>query len=251
MIKILQPFYTAFVLLSFLVCLIVIFPFFFLIGIRDKPLAREMIWYIVHYWSVGWLWLIGMPIKISGQKPVPGTKYIVVANHISYLDTVAIYASIPAYFRALAKKEMVRVPLFGFVYKQLAILVDRSSPKSRTKSMRLMWRILKNESNIAIFPEGTFNETTEPLKSFYDGAFRLAVLAQTPIVPLLFPDTINRWNYKNWWRLSPGVNRAVFLPAVEVKGLTAADIPALKDKIYKMMAEELLKYPYNKPNGQF
>jgi 1-acyl-sn-glycerol-3-phosphate acyltransferase len=246
MVRILQPFYTVFVLLSFLISLILVFPFFFLIGIRNKPLSREIIWYIVHYWAKGWLVFIGMPMSILGTKPAKGGKYIVVANHISYLDTVMIYAAIPEYFRALAKKEMVRVPLFGFVYKQLAILVDRSNTNSRAKSMRLMWRILKNESNIAIFPEGTFNETGAALKSFYDGAFRLAVTAQTPIVPLVFPDTVNRWNYKAWWRLSPGINRAIFLPQIEVKGMTAADIPVLKEKAFKAMEEELRKYPYNK-----
>lgn len=240
--KFLQPFYTAFVLLTFLVCLLVAFPFFLLIGIRDKPLAREIIWYIAHYWSIGWLWFIGMPAKVSGIKPKKGSKYIVVANHISYMDTVAIYAVIPEYFRTLAKKEMAKIPVFGFVYKQLAILVDRSSTNSRAKSMRLMWRVLKKESNITIFPEGTFNETDAPLKAFYDGAFRLAISAQTPIVPLLFLDTVNRWHYSAWWKLSPGKNRAIFLEQVETAGLTMADLPGFKQKVYDMMEAELLKY---------
>ena len=240
--KIIQPFYTAFVLAIFLACLVVVFPFIFLLGIRDKPLTREIIWYIVHYWSIGWLWVIGMPVKVSGKKPASGAKYIVVANHISYMDTIAIYAAIPEYFRTLAKKEMVKIPLFGFVYKQLAILVDRSSTTGRAKSMRLMWRVLKNESNVTIFPEGTFNETTAPLKAFYDGAFRLAISTQVPIVPLLFLDTVKRWHYSGWWKLSPGKNRAIFLDAIPTDGLTMADLPAFKQKVYEAMETELLKY---------
>lgn len=240
--KIVQPFYTAFVLITYLCCLLGAFPVIFLIGIRDKPLAREIIWCIVHYWATGWLWLIGMPIRVKGKKPVRGAKYVVVANHISYMDTVNIYAAIPGYFRTLAKKEMAQIPVFGFVYKQIAILVDRSSPASRAKSMRLMWRVLKNESNVMVFPEGTFNETGAPLKEFYDGAFRLAISGQVPVVPLIFPDTINRWHYSGWWKLKPGRNRAIFLEAIDTAGLTMEDLRMLKEKVYKAMEAELVKY---------
>lgn len=240
--RIIQPFYTAFVLATFIVCLLIAFPIIFLIGIGDKPFAREVIWYIVHYWSIIWLWIIGMPVRVMGKKPTSHSKYIVVANHISYMDTIAIYAAIPEYFRTLAKKEMSKIPVFGFVYKQLAILVDRSSTDSRSKSMRLMWRVLKNESNIMIFPEGTFNETGAPLKDFYDGAFRLAISAQVSVVPLIFLDTVNRWHYSGWWKLSPGKNRAVFLDPVPTEGLAMKDLPVFKQRVFSLMHSELLKH---------
>jgi len=239
--RVLQPFYTALVLITFLVSLLIAFPFFLLIGARNRPLSRELIWYVVHYWSIGWLCLIGMPIKKIGHLP-KGKKYIAVANHISYLDTVAIYAVLPEYFRTLAKKEMAHIPVFGFVYRQLAILVDRSSHHSRSKSMRIMWRVLKNECNVAVFPEGTFNETEEPLKHFYDGAFRLAISTQTAIQPLLFLDTVDRWHYSGWWKLWPGRNRVLYLPPVEVHGLAMDDLHNLKEKVYRMMEEALVKY---------
>lgn len=239
--KVLQPFYTVFVLLTFLLSLIIASPFLFLIGSRNHATARETIWYIVRYWAIGWLTLIGMRLRISGPKP-ENRKYVIVANHVSYLDTIVIYAAIPRYFRTLAKKEMAQIPVFGFVYKQVAILVDRSSAHSRSKSMRLMWRALKHECNIAVFPEGTFNETDAPLKSFYDGAFRLALTAQTPILPVIFPDTVHRWHYSAWWKIWPGRNRAIYLPAVEVEGLAMADLPRLKKKVYKMMEEALQQY---------
>lgn len=241
--KVLQPFYTAFVFITFLVCILVAFPFFLLIGSRDHPTSREAIWHIVHYWAIGWLALIGMPLRKLGVKP-GNRKYVVIANHISYMDTVAIYAALPCYFRTLAKKEMARIPVFGFIYKQLTILVDRSSAEHRTKSMRLMWRALRNESNIAIFPEGTFNETEEPLKNFYDGAFKLAISSQVPILPVLFLDTVNRWHYSAWWKLWPGRNRVVYLPTVEVEGLGMTDLPALKQHLHELMAAELRKYGY-------
>ena len=237
---ILQIPFTFFVLATFVASIILAFPLLFLIGLRDTTGARKCITTIVRYWAKGWLWLIGMPLRKQGRFPA-GEKYVIVANHISYLDTVNIYAAIPEYFRTLAKKEMVRVPLFGFIYKQLAILVDRSSPESRARSMRLMWRQLRQECHITIFPEGSFNETEEPMKDFFDADFRLAINTQVPVLPLLFPDTVDRWHYSGWWKLWPGRNRAVFLEPVRVEGLTMSDLNQLKEEVRLQMAARLVE----------
>lgn len=200
--------------------------------------SRKFIYQLVHYWAKGWLWLIGMPLTKKGVFP-KGANYVIVANHISYLDTVNIYAAIPEYFRTLARKEMAKIPVFGLVYKQLTILVDRADNASRQKSMRLMWRQLKNENSIAVFPEGSFNETNEPLKTFYDGAFRLAFNTQTPLLPLVFPDTAKRWHYSAWWKLWPGKNRAVFLTPIPVEGLEVAQLKTLVFEKIKSQLEAL------------
>ena len=237
--KLLQPIYSAWVILTFLASLLAAFPVMFVIGLWDKVWARKTIWYIVHYWSIGWLFCLGMPMRRFGKHP-GSNKYVYVANHISYLDTVLIYAAIPYYFRTLAKKEMARIPVFGYVYKQIAILVDRSSTESRAKSMRLMWRVLKRECNIAVFPEGTFNETEKPLKEFYDGAFRLAINTQTAILPMLFPDTVHRWHYNTILGLQPGKNRVVYLDPVPTDGMTMDDLPALKEAVHRQMEAALV-----------
>lgn len=128
----------------------------------------------------------------------------------------------------------------------LVILVKRDSAHNRARSMRLMWKVLHSESSIIIFPEGTFNETGAPLKDFYDGAFRLAINTQVEILPILFPDTPDRWHYSHWWKLWPGRNRAVYLDPIPVAGLELKDLPALKEQTHKTMAEELVKLGYNK-----
>ncbi len=171
-----------------------------------------------------------------------GKKFVIVANHISYLDTLVIFPAIPAYFRPLGKKEITRIPVIGFIYKQVVILVDRSNAVSRSRSMRLMWRVLNKEGNIVIFPEGTFNETPAPLKDFYDGAFRLAITTQTDILPVIFPDTVNRWHYSGWWKLWPGKNRAIFLQPISVAGMELSELPHLKKNVYELMEAALIKY---------
>jgi len=176
--------------------------------------------------------------RISGIKPTNG-RYIIVANHISYLDPIMIFATVPGHFRPLGKKEFSTIPVLGFIYKQVAILVDRGTAEGRAKSMRLMWHILRNEANILIFPEGTFNETGAPLKSFYDGAFRLAINTQTPLLPVIFPDTVHRWHYSAWWKMQPGKNRVIFLDAIPAAGLTMRDLPQLKEKAFATMEATL------------
>ena len=212
-----------------------------LISIGNNIAARRTIYKIIRYWAKVWLWLTGLSLEIIGQKP-PGKRYIIVANHISYLDTVVVFSGLPGYFRALGKKEFSKIPVMGFLYKQIVIMVDRSSKYSRAKSMRLMWRVLKKESDILIFPEGTFNETGKPLKEFYDGAFRLAITTQTPVFPVIFPDTEDRWHYSAWWKVWPGRNRVVYLEPVEVKGMVIEDLPALKQQVYSAMEAALIKY---------
>ena len=199
------------------------------------------IYRVVKYWADVWLWVVGMPLKVIGPPP-PRGRYVIVANHISYLDTVVVFSGLPGYFRALGKKEFSRVPLMGFLYRQLVIMVDRSSPHSRARSMRLMWRVLKKEADILIFPEGTFNETGKPLKTFYDGAFRLAVTTQTTILPVIFPDTEDRWHYSAWWKMWPGRNRAIYLEPIKVNGMTDTQIPELKERVYRVMEAALEKY---------
>jgi 1-acyl-sn-glycerol-3-phosphate acyltransferase len=201
---------------------------------------------MIRYWSKGWLWIIGMPVKKMGEPPPKG-RYIVVVNHISYLDTFVLFHSIPGYFRPHGKKEISKIPVVGFIYKQIVIMVDRSNIHSRASSLRLLWHVLDCEGNIIIFPEGTFNETSNKLKEFYDGAFRLAINTQTKILPMIFPDTVSRWHYSGWWKFQPGINRAVYLKPVDAAGLTMTDLPALKQKVYKMMESELNKYKYPVP----
>jgi 1-acyl-sn-glycerol-3-phosphate acyltransferase len=101
---------------------------------------------------------------------------------------------------------------------------------------------MKRGISILIFPEGTFNETGRPMKDCYDGAFRLAVETQTPIKPVIFPDTYSRFHYKSLLSLNPGPCRVVFLPVVPVQGLTMADMPALKQRVVALMEAKLREY---------
>ena len=93
-----------------------------------------------------------------------------------------------------------------------------------------------------VFPEGTTNYTGQPLRHFHDGAFRMAIEMETDIRPVLYVDSNHRLRAKGLLSLTPGQNRVVWLPKVSVKGLTMADLPDLKKRVYDMMDAELRKY---------
>ena len=145
-------------------------------------------------------------------------------------------------FRVLGKHDIVRYPVFGFIYKAAVILVDRSDARNRTQSVRALMGALNKGISILIFPEGTFNETTKPLKDFYDGAFRLAIQTQTPIKPLLYLDNMERLHYSSIFSLKPGISRVVSLPAISVEGYTSKDVAALKEKVYRVMEGGLVSF---------
>ncbi len=241
--KITQPFFTLYVILTFVVSILLAFPLFIILSLGNNSASRRAIHKLIGYWSVWWLWMLGMRVTKLGPPPPEG-RYIYIANHISYLDVLVLFPAINGYFRPLGKKEISRIPVVGFIYRQIVIMVDRSSTRSRSRSLRLLWKVLHNEGNIIVFPEGTFNETGGPLKEFYDGAFRLAINTQAPIMPMVFPDTVNRWNYTAWWKFWPGQNRVEYLKPVPTAGLALADLPELKNRIFDDMSAALKKYNY-------
>jgi 1-acyl-sn-glycerol-3-phosphate acyltransferase len=185
--------------------------------------------------------LIGLrPVMLPGGEPDPAKRYVFVANHISYLDIPLILRVIRRQpFRILGKAEMKNVPIFGYIYSRAVVMVDRSSPDQRSKSARELIGVLRQGISVFIFPEGTFNETDAPLKSFYDGAFRIAIETQTPIKPILFLDTYDRMHYSTVFNLNPGKLRTAFLSEVSVEGLTIEDLPELKAQVFRMMEEAL------------
>jgi 1-acyl-sn-glycerol-3-phosphate acyltransferase len=121
-------------------------------------------------------------------------------------------------------------------------MVDRGSPAARAKSMVEMLSFLRKNISIVIAPEGTFNETGHPLKSFFDGAFKLAVETGVPVKPVLFLDGYARLHPADIFSLTPGRSRAVFLEEIPVEGLTKDDVPHLKDLVFKKMEAALIKY---------
>ena len=228
----------------FIACMLLIFPLAVIASFWGKVSGGNFIYKLCHFWTDTWLLLIGISHRnIFESAPGKDKQYIFIANHISYLDIPIIFKTIrKRSIRVLGKAEMKKVPIFGFIYSRGAVMVDRTDAEQRAKSVRHLKSILRKGISIFIYPEGTFNETGQPLKEFYDGAFRIAIETKTPIIPILFLDTYDRMNYKTIFSLNPGPSRAVFLDEVGVEEYSLKEVTALKNKVYKQMEKKLLEY---------
>lgn len=165
-------------------------------------------------------------------------SYIITLNHQSFLDAAHIYTSIPHVFKTLGKIELLKTPIYGLIYKSVVITVDRSSLRARANSFRKMQKELEKGISIALFPEGTFpDEVREEFLPFQNGAFTLALMQETDILPILFLDTARRMPPKHIIQCTPGLNRSVFLPPVSTKGMTKEDTDALKQYVQSYMQD--------------
>jgi 1-acyl-sn-glycerol-3-phosphate acyltransferase len=221
-----------------------VLPFVFIASFFGKIKGGNFIYAVCRLWADLWFLLIGVFHKNIFLEPLNNSRqYIFIANHISYLDIPSILKTLRyQHIRALGKFETKNIPVFGFIYSSSVVMVDRSHAGDRANSVRILKSVLKKGISIFIFPEGTFNETSNALKGFYDGAFRIAIETQTPIKPVLFLDTYERLHYKSLFSLTPGKNRAVFMDEISTENLSLQDLPALKDKVFKQMETKLLEY---------
>lgn len=242
-VKVLQVIYSLYAILLFVAILIVLTPIIVIASFFGKISGGNFIYLLCSGYAHTWLPLIGIIPKRIYQSPHEKSHPVIfVANHNSYLDAPMIVAAVQQPVRALGKVELSKIPLFGFLYRNTVVMVDRSSPENRAKSVKTLKRVLEKGISIFIFPEGTFNESDQPLKDFYDGAFRIAIETQTPIKPLIFPDAVNRMHYRSAFAFSPGKCRSVFLEEVSVEGLTSKDMEALKQRVYAIMEKALIEY---------
>jgi 1-acyl-sn-glycerol-3-phosphate acyltransferase len=244
--RLLQFIYSLYALLIFIALMLIVFVLVFFFLLFGKIKAGNLVYKTCRIWGNIWYFLIGIKHKEIYEAPHDKNKqYIFVANHSSYMDIPCIVMCIHQPLRVLGKYEMVRYPVFGFIYRVAAILVDRSDVTHRARSVRALKAAIKRGISIFIFPEGTFNETDKPLKEFYDGAFRTAIETQTPIKPILFIDNDERLNHKSIFSLTPGICRCVYLEEIVIDRYTTKE--ALKKRVFAKMEEGLVRYRKSQP----
>ncbi|MCB9256217.1 MAG: 1-acyl-sn-glycerol-3-phosphate acyltransferase [Chitinophagales bacterium] len=171
-------------------------------------------------------------------------SYVVVSNHSTMMDIPAnVVASPPEIvFKFLGKKEANRIPFFGYLIDRLCILVDRASEESRKSSYARMKAEMDKSYSIILYPEGTRNRTKEPIKEFYDGAFRLAIEMQKPLVVNTLVGIKELNPPTGFFTYRPGTVESHWDEAIITKGMTLEDIPQLKKRAGDIMIKRLLKH---------
>ena len=190
-------------------------------------------------WMTIWLYMVGCPVSTKGEEHFEkGKTYIVTCNHNALLDIPLSSPFIPGANKTIAKKDFLKVPLFGWYYNRGSVIVDRNSDASRRKSFDLMKAALDNGFHMCIYPEGTRNKSNLPLKKFYDGAFKLAVDTRHSIIPAVIFNTKKALNANKAFYFLPKKLSIHFLAPIDPSNLTTEE---LKDKVFNIMSEYYAK----------
>jgi 1-acyl-sn-glycerol-3-phosphate acyltransferase len=191
----------------------------------------------------------GLLLKITRKIPkekLPKTC-IYCGNHVSYIDIIASYLVVPNYFVFMGKQELDKAPLFRIFFKEMNILVDRKSNVASHRAFMRAGSDIDRGHSVFLFPEGTISNSGK-LRGFKNGAFKLAIEKQVPVVPVTF---LNNWKllqnggfFKSFGK--PGISRVVVHEPISTIGMTEKDLVSLRTKVYDVIQAELDKY--NKEN---
>ena len=221
--------------------IIIMFPLLFISILKET-------WYpyffkMARIWAKVILFGMGFYYKIEKEQNIEtGKSYMFIANHTSMADIMLMLAVIKNPFVFVGKKELVKIPLFGFFYKRTCILVDRNNPKSRTEVFARAQNRINQGLSICIFPEGKVpDDESVVLDEFKDGAFRLAIEHHLTIVPLVFPDNKKRYSY-TVFSGSPGKMRVKILHFLETKTKTLNDRKVIKVEARDLIYKELIRF---------
>ena len=221
--------------------ILIMFPFLVISILTES--GYPYFFKMARIWAKVILFGMGFSYKVN-QEPVlkSKTSYMIVANHTSMVDIMLMLAIIKNPFVFVGKQELVKIPLFGFFYKRTCILVDRGSAKSRRDVFEAAQQRIKRGLSVCIFPEGGVpDDESIVLDEFKDGAFRLAIEHQIPILPITFPDNKKRFSY-TFFSGSPGLMRAYIHSIVETEGLTIEARKGIKEKVRTIILNKLTDF---------
>lgn len=247
MIKAIKVFFIAvwnvwFYVLGF-IGIVITLPFLIIFSIKES-FYPYFYWVARNIWSNIIMYGMGFYPEIKFKQHIKkGKSYMLVSNHKSMIDIMLMLSLSKDPIVFVGKKELEKIPLFGYFYRRVCILVDRSSPESRKEVYTKAIKRLDTGISVCIFPEGGVPDPSVILDKFKNGAFSLAIQFQIPIVPITFLDCEKKFPYffaYNHFYGSPGKLRANVHEFIETKGLNQENKEFLKEKVYDILHEDLL-----------
>jgi len=216
-----------------------IFPILLIVTSSEK--LYPVFFKIAKVWGKTILFVMGFKIAVIEDEVLDDKKsYMFCPNHTSMIDIMVMLALAKNPFVFVGKKELTRIPIFGFFYKQTCIIVDRNNSRSRKAVFDEARKRLSNGLDICIFPEGLVpDDESIVLADFKNGAFRLAIEHQIPIVPITMYDCKKRFSY-TFFSGSPGKLRVKIHHFIQTKGMIIRDSDSLKKQTFNLIFNELI-----------
>jgi|SRR5688572_8599075 len=219
------------------------FPVFYLLLLREKWFPK--VFWLKKVWAQLLINNVGIRCRIINAPTLSSDKpFIICPNHTSFLDIILTYIVFPNYFHFMGKAELKKVPFFNIFFDKMNILVDRGSIIGSHRAFVRAGKDIDKGISIAIFPEATIPACAPRLGRLKNGAFKLAIEKQIPIVPVVFLDN---------WRLlpdgirkktggRPGITRVYIHDPIETTGMTDNDLETLKKKVHDSLNRTLKEY---------
>lgn len=208
-------------------------------GRRQHRMARS--------WGRALLRISGCPITVMGaehlpQQPSrrrPGTlrpgPAVYACNHLSYLDTPALFASLRFQFRILAKASLFRIPFLGWYLRRSGqVPVDSSDTHASLRSLNAGVKTLKAGLPLVIFPEGGRSEDGK-LHTFLQGMAYMAVRAQVPIVPMALVGTYDALPI-HVYHITPRPFRLVIGEPIAAREYSLRQLDQLTERVFQAIS---------------
>jgi 1-acyl-sn-glycerol-3-phosphate acyltransferase len=230
---------SAWTWLVLITCMVILFPVMILLRLVTAPFdpGRYIVGRVFRYIGViverlNPLWRL----RLSGVHiENPRHPYVVVSNHESFADILLI-SNLPWEMKWLSKAELFRIPLLGWMMRLAGdVPIRRGFGPSAVEAIEQCRQILRNHVSVMIFPEGT-RSTTGRMLPFKDGAFRLAVEAGVPVLPLVVAGSGTALP-KRGWKMGRSDAEVRVLEPVPTEGLTAEDVAGLRNRVRKLIEE--------------
>ncbi|MBN1551102.1 1-acyl-sn-glycerol-3-phosphate acyltransferase [bacterium] len=169
-------------------------------------------------WARGLLKLTGISVKIHGLEQIPKDQpVLIVANHQSMCDILALAGYLPIPFSWIAKKELFKIPIFGTAMTAAKYIpIDRKNRENAYKTLDLAADVLQSQS-VLIFPEGTRSRTGE-VRKFKYGAAHIIMNSNQPVLPIAITNSFERMPPDRMGIL-PGNIQVRILPIISTEGL--------------------------------
>jgi len=222
--------------LNFIIGLILLYPFFWILFSNEK--FYRIAFGLMKGWARWIAWTSGIYTSVKKAKPAfSQTPCVYCANHSSYLDILISYLIIPEYFIFMGKREIQTLPLFNIFFKGMNILVNRSSTTDAHKAFTRAMAELEKGNSVFIFPEGGIIFREGKLAEFKNGAFRMAMEKQVPIVPITFKNNFRLLQTGSFFMADarPGISRVMVHAPVETKGMDSKDLVNLRERVFRII----------------
>jgi len=192
---------------------------------------------VARAWARMLLWIAGARVRVEGaQRIAPGSSYVIVANHLSFMDIPAILAHLPVEIRFLAKRSLFKAPFIGYHLRRAGHLpVEREDVRASLKTMGEAAHMIRSRGiSVLIFPEG--GRSPHEMREFREGAAYIAIKAGAAAVPVGLEGTRQILPMGSL-HMKPGEVVLRIGEPIQTDGLKIHDRHALTEELQRRVAE--------------